>query len=109
MLIACDGMLADVLYHGASSRCHVRIDEQTLLAVAHAESATDATSLREGERVRLALACRQRRPAALRQARAWLAIRERSSNVHKKKKAYCCMTIMQSYSLKETHSPCFYI
>jgi putative spermidine/putrescine transport system ATP-binding protein len=52
--IACEGTLADVLYHGASSRCHVRIDEDTLLAVARAESATDAKSLRQGERVRLA-------------------------------------------------------
>ena len=28
-----------MLYHGASSRCHVRLDETTLLAVARAESA----------------------------------------------------------------------
>jgi putative spermidine/putrescine transport system ATP-binding protein len=52
--VTCEGTLADVLYHGASSRCHVRIDEQTLLAVARPESANDTTSLREGERVRLA-------------------------------------------------------
>jgi putative spermidine/putrescine transport system ATP-binding protein len=52
--VTCEGTLADVLYHGASSRCHVRIDEHTLLAVARPESAKDTTGLREGERVRLA-------------------------------------------------------
>jgi putative spermidine/putrescine transport system ATP-binding protein len=52
--VSCEGTLADVLYHGASSRCHVRIDEHTLLAVARPESAADVAPLREGERVRLA-------------------------------------------------------
>jgi putative spermidine/putrescine transport system ATP-binding protein len=37
--LAADGTLEDMLYHGASSRCHVRIDTDTLLAVARAESA----------------------------------------------------------------------
>jgi putative spermidine/putrescine transport system ATP-binding protein len=37
--LAADGTLEDMLYHGASSRCQVRIDADTLLAVARAESA----------------------------------------------------------------------
>ena len=40
----CDGTLEDVLYHGASSRCHVRVDAATLLAVARAESAAGAAA-----------------------------------------------------------------
>jgi putative spermidine/putrescine transport system ATP-binding protein len=52
--IGCEGTLDNVLYHGASSRCHVRIDGQTVLAVARAESATGSAALREGDRVRLA-------------------------------------------------------
>ena len=52
--VSCEGTLADVLYHGASSRCHVRIDEHTLLAVARSESAVAGSALREGSRVRLA-------------------------------------------------------
>ena len=51
----CEGQLLDVLYHGASSRCHVRIDEQTTLAVARPESAlAAATPLAAGDSVRLA-------------------------------------------------------
>ena len=52
--VHCEGTLDDVLYHGASSRCHVRIDAQTVLAVARAESATAGSDLREGQPVRLA-------------------------------------------------------
>ncbi len=48
------GILEDVLYHGASSRCHVRIDADTLLAVARAESAGAAPLPSPGTRVRLA-------------------------------------------------------
>ena len=35
--VHCAGQLQDVLYHGASSRCHVRIDEHTTLAVARSD------------------------------------------------------------------------
>jgi len=52
--VRCEGTLDDVLYHGASSRCHVRIDAQTVLAVARPESATAGSDLREGQPVRLA-------------------------------------------------------
>ena len=52
--VSCEGRLDDVLYHGASSRCHVRIDGHTVLAVARPESATAASALREGDRVRIA-------------------------------------------------------
>ena len=33
------GVLEDILYHGASSRCHVRTDDGAVLAVAQAEPA----------------------------------------------------------------------
>ena len=52
--VACDGTLEDVLYHGASSRCHVRVDEQTVLAVARAESGHLAPLPPQGARVLLA-------------------------------------------------------
>jgi putative spermidine/putrescine transport system ATP-binding protein len=52
--ISCTGTLEDVLYHGSSSRCHVRIDERTTLAVARAESAIGAPLPPQGSRVRLA-------------------------------------------------------
>ncbi len=52
--VRCEGTLDDVLYHGASSRCHVRLDAQTVLAVARPESATAGPDLREGQAVRLA-------------------------------------------------------
>jgi putative spermidine/putrescine transport system ATP-binding protein len=52
--IACSGTLEDVLYHGASSRCHVRIDETTLLAVARAETSGSAALPPHGSRVQLA-------------------------------------------------------
>jgi putative spermidine/putrescine transport system ATP-binding protein len=53
-LLTTAGTLEDVLYHGASSRCHVRVDADTLLAVARAESAGAAPLPRPGTRVRLA-------------------------------------------------------
>jgi putative spermidine/putrescine transport system ATP-binding protein len=47
------GTLEDVLYHGASSRCHVRIAADTLLAVSRAESGGAAPLPPAGSRVRL--------------------------------------------------------
>jgi ABC-type Fe3+/spermidine/putrescine transport system ATPase subunit len=52
--VSCDGTLEDVLYHGASSRCHVRLDAQTKLAVARTESTSLAPLPPSGTRVRLA-------------------------------------------------------
>jgi putative spermidine/putrescine transport system ATP-binding protein len=52
--VSCAGTLEDVLYHGASSRCQVRVDEQTVLAVARAESATLVPLPPQGSRVLLA-------------------------------------------------------
>jgi len=52
--VTCEGMLEDVLYHGASSRCHVRIDQATLLAVSRAESASIESLPQQGTRVKLA-------------------------------------------------------
>jgi len=52
--LAAEGTLEDVLYHGASSRCHVRIDAGTLLAVARAESAGAPALPRCGSPVRIA-------------------------------------------------------
>lgn len=53
-LLGAEGTLEDVLYHGASSRCHVRVDAATVLAVARAESAAAAPLPPQGTRVRLA-------------------------------------------------------
>jgi putative spermidine/putrescine transport system ATP-binding protein len=52
-LLVAPGTLEDVLYHGASSRCHVRVDADTLLAVARAESAGAEPLPGAGSRVRL--------------------------------------------------------
>jgi putative spermidine/putrescine transport system ATP-binding protein len=52
--VSCSGTLEEILYHGASSRCHVRVDDSTLLAVARAESATAAPLPPRGSRVQLA-------------------------------------------------------
>jgi putative spermidine/putrescine transport system ATP-binding protein len=49
-----EGTLEDVLYHGSSSRCHVRLDAGTVLAVARTESAAAAPLPPQGSRVRLA-------------------------------------------------------
>ena len=53
-LIGADGTLEDVLYHGASSRCHVRVDADTVLAVARIESAAAAPLPPRGSRVGVA-------------------------------------------------------
>jgi putative spermidine/putrescine transport system ATP-binding protein len=52
----CSGEVLDVLYHGATSRWHVRVDEATTLVVARTESAlAPATGVvTAGQRVRLA-------------------------------------------------------
>jgi putative spermidine/putrescine transport system ATP-binding protein len=53
--VQCAGEIIDVLYHGASSRLRVKVDEHTTLAVARAETAGDgAAGLATGARVRLA-------------------------------------------------------
>jgi putative spermidine/putrescine transport system ATP-binding protein len=49
-----EGTLEDVLYHGSSSRCHVRLDAGTVLAVARTESAAAPPLPPQGSRVRLA-------------------------------------------------------
>ena len=49
-----EGTLEDVLYHGSSSRCHVRLDAGTVLAVARTESAAALPLPPRGSRVRLA-------------------------------------------------------
>ena len=53
-MLGTDGTLQDVLYHGASSRCHVRLDADTVLAVARAESAGATPLPPQGSRVQLA-------------------------------------------------------
>jgi putative spermidine/putrescine transport system ATP-binding protein len=52
--ITCEGLLEDVLYHGASSRCHVRIDDATMLVASQAETAATPELPAPGSRVRLA-------------------------------------------------------
>jgi putative spermidine/putrescine transport system ATP-binding protein len=52
--VSADGVLEDILYHGASSRCHVRTDGGVVLAVAQAESGGAATLPAPGTRVRIA-------------------------------------------------------
>jgi len=53
--VHCAGEVIDVLYHGASSRLRVRLDERTTLAVARAEAGDGAgESLRAGTSVHLA-------------------------------------------------------
>ncbi|MGB5103947.1 MAG: ABC transporter ATP-binding protein [Steroidobacteraceae bacterium] len=51
--VTCTGTLEDVLYHGASSHCHVRVDEATVLAVARAESGATAPLPPKGASVQL--------------------------------------------------------
>ena len=53
-LISCSGTLEDVLYHGSSSRCHVRLDTGTVLAVARPESGSSADVPPRGSSVRIA-------------------------------------------------------
>ena len=52
--VSADGVLEDILYHGASSRCHVRTDGGAVLAVAQAESGGAPTLPAPGTRVRIA-------------------------------------------------------
>jgi len=53
--VQCAGEVVDVLYHGASSRLRVKVDERTTLAVARAETAGGgAEGLATGARARLA-------------------------------------------------------
>jgi putative spermidine/putrescine transport system ATP-binding protein len=53
--VQCAGEVVDVLYHGASSRLRVKVDDHTMLAVALAATAdTDVAGLTTGARVRLA-------------------------------------------------------
>jgi putative spermidine/putrescine transport system ATP-binding protein len=52
--ITCSGTLEEVLYHGASSRCQVRIDPATLLAATRAEAAAAGALPARGSQVRLA-------------------------------------------------------
>jgi len=52
--ISCRGTLEDVLYHGSSSRCHVRLDASTMLAVARPESGSSVEMPRRGSSVRIA-------------------------------------------------------
>jgi putative spermidine/putrescine transport system ATP-binding protein len=52
--IVCEGVLVDVLYHGASSRWHVRIDDSTTIVASQAETASAETLPAPGSRVRLA-------------------------------------------------------
>jgi len=53
-MLGTEGTLQDVLYHGSSSRCHVRVAAGTVLAVARTESAGAAPLPPQGTRVRLA-------------------------------------------------------
>jgi putative spermidine/putrescine transport system ATP-binding protein len=53
-MFGADGTLEDVLYHGSTSRCHVRLDAGTVLAVARSESAGATPLPLRGTRVRLA-------------------------------------------------------
>jgi putative spermidine/putrescine transport system ATP-binding protein len=53
--VQCAGDVVDVLYHGASSRLRVKVDDRTTLAVALAETADNGVEgLATGARVRLA-------------------------------------------------------
>ena len=52
--LRCAGTVLDVLSHGASSRCRVRIDDATTLTVARAETSGLAAPVAAGEAVQLA-------------------------------------------------------
>jgi len=52
--ISCNGTLEDVLYHGSSSRCHVRLDAGTVLAVARPEAGSGQNVPPRGSSVRIA-------------------------------------------------------
>jgi putative spermidine/putrescine transport system ATP-binding protein len=53
-MLGAEGTLEDVLYHGSSSRCHVRVAAGKVLAVGRTESAAAAPLPPQGTRVRLA-------------------------------------------------------
>jgi putative spermidine/putrescine transport system ATP-binding protein len=53
-LMSCEGTLEDILYHGASSRCHVRVMPDTAIAVVRTESAELSPLPQPGTRVKLA-------------------------------------------------------
>jgi putative spermidine/putrescine transport system ATP-binding protein len=53
-LIWCSGKLEDILYHGSSSRCHVRLDAGTVFAVARPESGSASHVPPQGSSVRIA-------------------------------------------------------
>jgi putative spermidine/putrescine transport system ATP-binding protein len=50
--VVCEGLVLDVLYHGANSRCRVQVDDGTVLTVDRPEAA--AAPPEPGSRVRLA-------------------------------------------------------
>ena len=52
-VIACDGALEAIQYHGASSRWHVRLDDGSLLTAVRAETAAADPAAIPGGRVRL--------------------------------------------------------
>jgi putative spermidine/putrescine transport system ATP-binding protein len=53
-MLGTDGVVVDVLYHGASSRCHVRVEPGATIAVSRTESAGTAPLPPQGTRVQLA-------------------------------------------------------
>jgi len=52
-MAGCEGIVEQVLYHGASTRCHVRCDDGTLLAATRQEGVDGIPVPMIGERVRL--------------------------------------------------------
>ncbi len=54
--VTCEGTLEDVQYHGATSRWHVRVDEETVLTLVRPESTTAGGMPAMGDRVRVAWA-----------------------------------------------------
>ncbi|HSG65017.1 MAG TPA: ABC transporter ATP-binding protein [Gammaproteobacteria bacterium] len=54
--VTCEGTLEDVQYHGATSRWHVRVDEDTVLTLVRPESTTAGRMPAVGDRVRVAWA-----------------------------------------------------
>ncbi len=52
-MVGCEGIVEQVLYHGASTRCHVRCDDGTLLAATRREGADGMRVPVIGERVQL--------------------------------------------------------
>ena len=52
--VGCSGELADIQYHGATSRWHVRLEDGLVLSAVRAEAATPGPAPQTGGRVRLA-------------------------------------------------------